>query len=76
MLDKLPAWARHLVIVVAVAALVVISQGVANGGVSSISWKDAGNAAAAALVAQLLLILTPLTNQYGVAKKAGAPRIR
>jgi uncharacterized membrane protein len=68
-LDKLPAWLRHLLIVVGVAALTTISQGFSNGGVDHISWKDVLNAVVAAAVGYGLLALTPLTRQYGV----GAP---
>ena len=68
-LDKIPAWARHLVIVVATAALTTLSLALVNGGIDNINWKDVANAAAAAAVGYLLLVLTPLTRQYGV----GAP---
>lgn len=72
MLDRLPAWLRHLVIAFAAVAGSTVAQAVIEaGGVSQIVWTDLAldaldaGAVAVALVAATLW-LTPLTKQYGV----------
>lgn len=63
MLDKLPAWARHFAIVLAVALLTIFADKIP----SIADQLPAGLAPIlAALVSALLLALTPLTRQYGV----------
>lgn len=74
MLDRLPAWLRHLCIVFGAVAASVVAQSVVDaGGVSALDWStlavqavDAGAAAVGA--AALLLWLTPATRQYGVGR--------
>jgi hypothetical protein len=72
MLDKIPAWLRHLAIIFAGAFATVIAKAVAAaGGASGVHWNtvlwagiDAGVAAVFVVVS---LWATPLTKQYGVA---------
>lgn len=74
MLDKLPAWLRHLLIVFAGAAGAVIVDAVVNAkGVSNVAWGhslrvalDTGSVAAALAVGALYI--TPLTQKYGLGK--------
>jgi hypothetical protein len=71
MLDRIPAWARHLAIVFFAVAITVITKAIAaSGGASGVHWHtvlwaaiDAGIAAVSAVVA---LWATPLTGQYGL----------
>ena len=72
-LDKLPAWARHLVIVFGAVFLGVIAQNVINhGGVVGLDFvavgKAALDAAAVSVAAVGVLAVTPFTSQYGVGK--------
>lgn len=74
-LDQFPAWLRHLAIVVAIPVLDVAVQVPTKGW----HWADftaAGNVATGAAAAYLLLLLTPLTRQYGLFRSDTAPRIR
>lgn len=76
-LDKLPAWARHLVIVFGATFLgSVASAVVAASGVTSLDWPvvlgDAVNLGCTATAsAALFLWLTPATRQYGVGSGDG-----
>lgn len=72
MLDKLPAWARHLLIVAGAAAggFIITNIQVANG-VTAIDWptvlQQGLNVTAVAVAsAAAALWTTPLTRQYGV----------
>lgn len=72
MLDKLPAWVRHLAIVVGAVFLGTVAETIiASGGVSSVNWAAAllqavDTAAVAGASAAAFLWLTPATKQYGV----------
>lgn len=76
MLDNLPAWLRHLTIVVGAVFLGTVAETIiSSGGVSGIDWaatlvlaSDAATVAGASVAA--VLWLTPATRQYGV----GAPK--
>jgi hypothetical protein len=63
MLDKLPAWVRHLAIIIGTAALGAVAQSLASG---EFDVATVGAAALTAVLAQLSLWLTALTRQYGV----------
>lgn len=75
MLDKLPAWLRHLVLVFAGAGGAVVADAVVNDrGVTNVPWGhtlrvavDTGSVAAAGVVSALYLL--PLTRQYGLGKR-------
>lgn len=67
LIDKLPAWLRHLLIIVATAGLGVLVQ-VPYSGWDSDLRSHAIDAAVGAGITFLLLLLTPLTSQYGVGK--------
>lgn len=64
MIDKWPAWARHLFFAVAPAILAWVVSDVVP------ALQDMGPLAAlsASLVTVLVATVTPLTNQYGVGK--------
>ena len=72
MLDQLPAWLRHLVIVVGAVLLGTVAETIiASGGVSSVNWVETllaavDTAAVAGATTALFLWLTPATRQYGV----------
>lgn len=72
MLDRLPAWARHLLIVAGSVFLAgVVSAVVDAGGVTGVDWPanliaDLNAAAVAVATASAALWLTPLTRQYGI----------
>ena len=72
MLDKFPAWIRHLVIVIAAVFLGTVAETIiASGGVSSVNWAATlltavDTAAVAGASVAALLWLTPATKQYGV----------
>lgn len=72
MLDKLPAWVRHLAIVVGAVFLGTVAETIiASGGVSSVNWAAAllqalDTAAVAGAATAAVLWLTPATRQYGV----------
>ena len=73
MLDKLPAWARHLVLVVlvpAVMAAVQVVWGVLQNsglnGIQAMNWGDVWKAFIGALLVAGAAWITPLTHQYGV----------
>ena len=74
MLDMLPAWARHLVIVAGSVFLsAVVTAVIAAEGVSGVDWSPTllaavDAAAVAAATAAAALWLTPLTRQYGVGR--------
>lgn len=71
MLDSLPAWARHLVILGISAVLYTVASAVvAANGASGLDWATLGttalDAGAVAVATSGLLYLTKLTTQYGV----------
>jgi hypothetical protein len=72
MLDKLPAWARHLLIVAGgTFAGTICTAVIGAGGVTDVDWLEALRAAvnlAAVTTATTAaaLWLTPLTRKYGV----------
>ena len=70
MLDRLPAWARHLVIIYgATFGLFVVQAVIAAGGVWPFPWiatlQGAVNAGAVSAAAVAVLWLSSLTRQYG-----------
>jgi hypothetical protein len=75
-LDRLPSWLRHLLIVAGATAGGSLATAVVSaGGVTTLAWVDtltsALNAATVATAtAAAALWFTPLTTQYGV----GAPK--
>jgi len=71
MLDKLPAWARHLLIVIAPALLTYIGTDVIPG----LKDKAGLDGLIAVLLTMALLLLTPLTQQYGVSKTGDTPTV-
>jgi hypothetical protein len=74
MLDHLPPWARHLLIVAgATFAGYIAQQVIANAGVFDVDWPAAlrsavDSAAVSTSTAAAALWLTPLTRRYGVGK--------
>lgn len=74
MLDHLPAWLRHLIIVFGGAAgAIVVREIVDDGGVTHVPWAatartalDTGSIAAAVAAAALWGL--PITRAYGVGK--------
>lgn len=62
MLDKLPAWARHLALVVLAAVLTWAGTDL----VPALQGQPGLAGVAAVLITMLLAWLTPLTRQYGV----------
>jgi hypothetical protein len=83
MLDRLPPWLRHLVVLCGLApaacAVGTTAQTViAAGGVTTVDWPVTGiasiDAAGAALAVGattwLALVVTPLTRQYGVGSRS------
>ena len=72
MLDNLPAWLRHLTIVVGAVFLGTVAEAIVSaGGVSGLDLVatlvaacDAATVAGASVAA--ILWLTPVTRQYGV----------
>ena len=65
MLDKLPAWARHLIILLAPGVLTFVSSTIVPG----LQAKGGVYATLAGLVAFGVLYVTPwFTTQYGVGK--------
>ena len=77
MLDRLPAWARHAVLVLVAAASVPVTAAVfAANGVLGVDWARTGGQAldAAGVAAAILVALwaTPLTRQYGRGSVPGA----
>lgn len=81
MLDRLTAAARHLLILctpgLLLAGLVVLKAITdAEGVLTAVSWAGVLWAAVAAFAGWLLLVLTPLTRQYGVgANPPVVPRV-
>jgi hypothetical protein len=82
MLDKLPAWLRHLIIVCGLAPAAVAVTTTANavitaGGVTTVDWPAtgiatidaAGVALAVGAATWLTLVITPLTRQYGIGSR-------
>lgn len=78
-LDRMPSWARHLVILVGLTSVTALLMTFANdviaeGGVSSLDWArtatesldNAALAASAGLLGWIALVITPLTKKYGV----------
>lgn len=69
-LDKIPASVRHSLIVLLAAVLTTLSQVFAgHQGGDDLTLSDVLWGLGAAVVTQLILVITPLTQQYGV----GAP---
>lgn len=64
MLDKIPAEARHILIMLIAALLGWASDNVLNLGLSPLLSSLAG-----VVVGTLILYVTPLTRQYGVGKE-------
>lgn len=62
-MDSIPAWLRHLAIAT-VSALLATALPMVQA--RSVDWADLAWTAAAIAITQLLLVLTPLTSQYGV----------
>lgn len=77
MLDRLPAWLRHLVIVAgATFAGSIATAIIAADGVTTLDWvtvaRDALDLAAVATAGTAAALwLTPLTRQYGVGDDRG-----
>jgi membrane protein YdbS with pleckstrin-like domain len=74
LLDRLPAWIRHLVIVFGATFVTVVAKAVAaSNGVTNVAWSTvwwaAVDGAAAAVAAVVLLAVTPVTRQYGVGQR-------
>jgi hypothetical protein len=82
MLDKLPAWLRHLIIVcglapAAVAVTTTPNAVITAGGVTTVDWPAtgiatidaAGVALAVGAATWLTLVITPLTRQYGIGSR-------
>lgn len=82
MLDRIPAWLRHLLIVVAATFGVTVAEAVVSaGGVSTVDWlgtllRAVDIAAVAGATTSLALWLTPLTRQYGVGADGSTPKIK
>ena len=70
MLDKLPAWARHLIIALLPGVLVFVGSTVIPG----LTAQGGAAATVAGLLTVLVMMLTPLTHQYGVAKRKSLHR--
>lgn len=68
MLDKIPASARHALIVLLAAVLTTVGQVFSNhqSTGADLTLSDVLWGLGAAVVTQLLLWVTPLTQQYGV----------
>jgi hypothetical protein len=62
MLDRLPAWARHLLI----ALISALLAWAASDLVPILTDQGGLAAVAGAVLTSLLLVLTPLVRQYGV----------
>lgn len=75
MLDNLPAWARHAIIVFGGAfASIIVNAIIVAKGVTGVDWAvtamDALNYGALATALSIsALYITPLTRQYGVGDK-------
>lgn len=82
-LDRLPAPARHALILMGLAPLTILvsvpaTQVIANGGITGLDWHTVwtsaidGSAAslASGALAWVALVVTPLTRQYGVGQSA------
>lgn len=75
LLDKIPASLRHTIIIGAAALLTWGSQMLAQAQAHEdvdVTWQSIALGIAAAVVTKLLLVLTPLTDQYGVGKAVPA----
>jgi len=72
MLDRLPAWARHAIIIAGSTFLTVFAREIVNlGGVTGLDWATTARsaidaAAVAVVIGSGLLALTPLSRQYGI----------
>lgn len=81
MLDRLTAAVRHLLILITpglLLAVLVVLKAVtdADGVLTEVGWLGVLWAAVAAFAGWLLLVLTPLTRQYGVgANPPVTPRV-
>ncbi len=67
-LDRIPPWLRHLLILAAVPVLATLAQ-VPSNGWHLHDFVVAGNVGVASGAGYLLLLLTPLTRQYGVGSR-------
>lgn len=73
MLDFLPAWLRHFILMYAAIFAYIVATAIVNAnGVTTVSWLGpdgvlvrAVDGAAVAVAASLLLWLLPITKQYG-----------
>ncbi|HSN12847.1 MAG TPA: hypothetical protein VLS51_12140 [Propionibacteriaceae bacterium] len=81
MLDFLPAWLRHFILMYAAIFAYIVAQAIVKSdGVTTVSWLGsdgvlvhAVDGAAVAVAASLLLFLAPfLTKQYGFGKATAA----
>lgn len=75
MLDKLPAWLRHLILVFLPTALTYLGATVLPALKDRGTQGDLIAGAGAIGVTYLILLLTPLTQQYGVGKTEETPRV-
>lgn len=62
MLDRLPAWARHLVFMVAPVLLAWIASDV----IPQLDGKEGLAGVAGVLLTVIVTVLTPMTRQYGI----------
>jgi hypothetical protein len=78
MLDKLPAMARHLLIVFAGSFLGFVAQVIVKAqGITAVAWSHElilalNTSVVATVTIGVALYLTPLTKQYGLSKTPGA----
>lgn len=81
MLDNLPAWSRHLLVLAVIAPVAGFvgfeaAAVVANHGISGMDWSGEAQSAldvaavtsASGVIAWVAMFVTPLTRQYGVGK--------
>ena len=75
MLDKLPAWLRHLILVFLPTLLAYLGATVIPALKDRGTTGDAIAGLGAVVVSYVVLLLTPLTQQYGVAKTEAPPKV-
>lgn len=72
MLDRLPAWARHALIIAGSTFLAVVGKAILDAGgvtgldVNATAAAALNQAAVAVVLGSGLLALTPLSRQYGI----------
>lgn len=72
MLDNLPPWTRHLIIVAFASFVGFVGEAIlASGGVSALDWAKTltsavDSTAVATITVMLIMYVTPLTRQYGL----------